>query len=123
MSIQAEVGAIIQDSSQVKDVSRKAGASAQAADVPTNAAYLKKEDSGTRRCQYWGTKAGCKFGATCKFVHPYEKAGSGLFCNCGSTEHTSAECKRAQKGPLKGVHPIKGLDQIRVIGLGRLLQL
>eukprot|EP00971_Amphidinium_carterae_P265871 5274145-Amphidinium_carterae.1 len=31
MSIQAEVGAMIQDSSQVKDVSRKPGASAQAA--------------------------------------------------------------------------------------------
>eukprot|EP00971_Amphidinium_carterae_P168234 3333291-Amphidinium_carterae.1 len=34
MSIQAEVGASIQDIGQVKDVSRKPGASAQAADVP-----------------------------------------------------------------------------------------
>eukprot|EP00971_Amphidinium_carterae_P350581 6491632-Amphidinium_carterae.1 len=53
--------------------------------------------------QYWGTKFGCKFGATCKFVHPYETVGSGLAFDCASAEHTSAECKslRAQKGTIK----------------------
>eukprot|EP00971_Amphidinium_carterae_P010463 206525-Amphidinium_carterae.3 len=50
----------------------------------------------------------CKLGGTCKFVHPFEKAGSGLCFTCGSTEHSSAECKRAKKGPTKGNSSDKG---------------
>eukprot|EP00971_Amphidinium_carterae_P059917 1185124-Amphidinium_carterae.1 len=62
MSIPAEVGAII------KDVSRKPGASAQAADVPSSTQYPKKDGNGNQPCQNWGSKAGCTFGATCASI-------------------------------------------------------
>eukprot|EP00971_Amphidinium_carterae_P331086 6464473-Amphidinium_carterae.1 len=36
------------------------------------------------------------------------RAGSGLCFKCGSTERTSAECKKAKKGPPKGNSSDKG---------------
>eukprot|EP00971_Amphidinium_carterae_P284498 5647958-Amphidinium_carterae.2 len=49
-------------------------------------------------------------------------AGSGLCFNCGSKEHTSAEGKRARKGPVKGNSSHKGSGLIQVIGVGHHLQ-
>eukprot|EP00971_Amphidinium_carterae_P128445 2544356-Amphidinium_carterae.2 len=57
---------------------------------PKQQIYPITPTSGNRRCQYWGTKAGCKFGGTC------------------NTEHSFAECEGAEKGPTKGNSSDKG---------------
>eukprot|EP00971_Amphidinium_carterae_P103947 2058584-Amphidinium_carterae.1 len=108
VNLEAELAGILQDVSthggQTSGSNRKQQASAHSAGVLPPGA---KEDakratpSDAKQCPHWGTKPGCKFGAQCRNVHPFEKPGSGVCYVCGSTEHTAQACARPRKGPAK----------------------
>eukprot|EP00971_Amphidinium_carterae_P163289 3237547-Amphidinium_carterae.1 len=98
MNIQAEVGTILQDTSHVREASRKPGPCAQAAEIPS-APNPRKDNAHAKLCQYWGTKQAVNLGQHVG-THTYEKAGPGLHFSCDITEHTAAKCWRVDEGSL-----------------------
>eukprot|EP00971_Amphidinium_carterae_P348454 6490498-Amphidinium_carterae.1 len=105
MGIEAEVAAIVQDSTGSKTNAHAASSNTNPKQ-DTKKSDLKessnsKPGNGASVCEFFQSGKGCRFGQNCKNVHPYVRADSGQCFVCGSKQHKSSECTAPRKGPSK----------------------